>query len=37
MINWMTKLINKTWSEERIPIEWRKAVVCPIHKKGDRR
>lgn len=37
MINWMTKLINNIWSEERIPTEWRKAIVCSIHKKGDRR
>src|SRR5678815_3229024 len=37
MVAWMTELINCMWREENIPSDWRKAVVCPMHKKGDRR
>uniref|UniRef100_A0A0K8SN56 Reverse transcriptase domain-containing protein n=1 Tax=Lygus hesperus TaxID=30085 RepID=A0A0K8SN56_LYGHE len=29
-------LISKIWQSEKIPHEWTKSIVCPIHKKGDR-
>ena len=37
MVGWLTKVLNKIWNEGRIPTEWGKAIICPIHKKGDRR
>ena len=33
----MTRLLNQVWKERKIPTEWIKAVICPIHKKGDKR
>lgn len=32
-IHWLIGLI---WRKEVIPKEWRTALMCPIHKKGDR-
>ena len=37
MVKWLTKIFNKIWRENKIPSEWRKAIICPIYKKGDRR
>lgn len=31
------KLWNKIWKGGRIPKEWRKGVICPIFKKGDKK
>uniref|UniRef100_A0A8D9DWW4 Craniofacial development protein 2 n=1 Tax=Cacopsylla melanoneura TaxID=428564 RepID=A0A8D9DWW4_9HEMI len=28
-------LIQKIWSSEKIPDDWKNAIVCPILKKGD--
>jgi hypothetical protein len=30
------KYLNVCWNYGDIPEEWRKAIVIPIHKKGDR-
>ncbi|WP_151813958.1 hypothetical protein, partial [Acinetobacter ursingii] len=29
------ELVKAIWAEERIPGEWKTAIVCPIFKKGD--
>lgn len=31
------KLILKVWEEEKMPEEWKKGLIIPIYKKGDRR
>ena len=35
MENRIYELIVQIWNEERIPLSWVKALICPIHKKGD--
>ena len=35
--NIMWRLVKKIWEEEQTPRDWSKAVIVPIHKKGDRR
>ena len=32
----MVEIMNGVWKGERFPQEWRKGVICPIHKKGNR-
>ena len=31
----MHKLLVSIWEEEKIPSEWKKAIIIPIHKKKD--
>ncbi len=33
----ITALYNKSLQSGEIPQDWRKAIICPIFKKGDRR
>jgi hypothetical protein len=28
------EFVKKVWREEKLPEEWMKGVICPIHKKG---
>jgi sorting nexin-29 len=35
MENRIDELIVQIWNEERIPLSWVEALICPIHKKGD--
>jgi len=35
MENRIYELIVQIWNEERIPLSWVKALIRPIHKKGD--
>ena len=32
----LCELLEMIWLEEKIPEEWRKSIIVPIHKKGDR-
>jgi len=36
VIRWIWKVISKVWTTEKLPDDWKVAVVCPIHKKGDK-
>jgi len=35
MENRIYELVVQIWNEERIPLSWAEALICPIHKKGD--
>jgi len=30
------KLICRIWTNEELPAKWKTAVLCPIHKKGNK-
>ncbi|XP_033362843.1 trichohyalin-like [Bombus vosnesenskii] len=30
------EILRKIWNGERIPENWRKGVICPIYKRGDK-
>jgi hypothetical protein len=36
-IKWLHRVINTIWTSEKTPADWRKAIIIPIHKKGDRK
>ena len=31
------KLNNSIWNKEELPEEWKKSIIVPIYKKGDKR
>ncbi len=35
LLDVFSDLMTEVWRQERMPEEWRKAVICPIFKKGD--
>jgi hypothetical protein len=35
LIKRIYELIRKVRAQQKIPDEWRRNVICPIHKKGD--
>jgi hypothetical protein len=30
------ELINSIWSKEKLPDQWKKSSIVPVHKKGDK-
>jgi hypothetical protein len=34
---WLHRVISTVWEQENIPQDWKKAIIIPIHKKGDRK
>ena len=36
-IRWLHRVITAVWNTERTPLDWRKAIIIPIHKKGDKK
>ncbi|KAL4154026.1 hypothetical protein QTP88_001859 [Uroleucon formosanum] len=36
VIQWIWQVIRIVWTTEKLPDDWKVAVVCPIHKKGDK-
>ena len=33
---WLHEIIKTVWSTGEIPDDWRKAIICPVYKKGDK-
>jgi len=31
----LVNLMSQVWKEERIPEDWKKSIIVPIHKRGD--
>lgn len=36
LVNRIWNMVRQIWNKEEMPDEWRRALVCPIHKKGDK-
>ncbi len=36
LFKWIHRLISKIWQDEMVPDDWRKVVVVPLFKKGDK-
>ena len=36
MINMLFKIFNIAWEEKKVPKDWSRMIVTPIHKKGDK-
>jgi hypothetical protein len=30
------KLINSIWNKEKLPDQWKKSIIVPVRKKGDK-
>jgi hypothetical protein len=36
LLSAMHKLINSVWNKEELPDQWKKSIIVPVHKKGDK-
>ena len=36
MVQWLHKIVDLAWSSGNVPMDWQKAVIVPIHKKGSK-
>ena len=36
VIQWLHNIINLAWRSVSVPADWQKALIIPIHKKGNR-
>lgn len=32
---WLQELISLVWQSGKAPADWKKALIVPLHKKGD--
>jgi hypothetical protein len=30
------KFINSVWNKEELPDQWKKSIIVPVHKNGDK-
>ena len=35
-LSWLLALMNLAWQSEQVPDDWIRAVICTIHKKGEK-
>ena len=33
---WLHRIVNLMWTTGEVPVDWTKAVIVPIHKKGNK-
>ena len=36
VVQWLHKIIDLTWRSGSVPMDWHKALIVPINKKGSR-
>jgi hypothetical protein len=36
LLSGIHKLINYIWNKEEMPDQWKKSIILPIHRKGDK-
>ena len=36
VVEWMHRVVNTAWRSGKVPGDWRKALVIPVHKKGSK-
>ena len=37
IVEWLFDILREVWRTRRVPVEWKRAVLVPIHKKNDRK